>query len=89
MSLGLHNQVRFMVNLYERRECMYCGKRFMQRWKDQRFCRAYCRRMGKAIEARSSRRAWTDAGRPIFEDVRAAFESDQAAKERIESNWGR
>jgi hypothetical protein len=36
-----------------------------------------------ALEARSSRRAWIDQGRPIFEEVRSKFESEQELLRRI------
>jgi hypothetical protein len=40
--------------------------------------------MGKALEARASRKAWVDVGRPIQAEVRSAFDRDQAERDRWE-----
>jgi len=58
----------------------------VHRWPEQRFCRAHCRRMGKALEGRSSRKAWIEAGRPIQSEVRAAFDRDHRP---VEGNFRR
>jgi hypothetical protein len=73
-----------MFHLSERCECWYCRKPFNVRWPGQRFCRAHCRRMGKAIEGRAARRSWDDAGRPVQAETREAFDRDVAARQRIE-----
>ena len=68
-----------MFHLSEQGECWYCRRRFEVRWPGQRFCRAHCRRMGKAIEGRASRKAWIDQGRPIQAEIREAFDRDHRA----------
>jgi hypothetical protein len=53
-----------------KRACSYCDQLFRPRVNDQRFCRPWCRAQGKAREAKSARRLWASAGRPLISDDR-------------------
>lgn len=51
-----------------RRECIQCGHRYRPHVPDQKFCGPACRMEARRIEAKSARRTWVQAGRPIIND---------------------
>ena len=48
--------------------CDNCGKPLIGARFGQRFCDRLCRLEGMAAEGRAARRAWDEAGRPMFCD---------------------
>jgi hypothetical protein len=51
-----------------RQVCEVCKREYRPRAGDQRFCGPACRYEGKKLEAKSARRVWADAGRPLVDD---------------------
>jgi hypothetical protein len=54
-----------MLGDITKRRCDYCGARYRPRHPDQRYCRRWCRLKAQGAEARSARRVWIEAGRPM------------------------
>jgi hypothetical protein len=52
------------------RECIQCGRRYRPHVPDQKFCGPACRMEARRREAKSARRIWVSAGRPIINDDR-------------------
>jgi hypothetical protein len=65
-----------MLTDITRISCAYYGQRYRPRYPTQRFCRRWCRLQGKLAEARSARRVWVGAGRPVFNDRPVVDEPD-------------
>jgi hypothetical protein len=59
-----------------KRQCDWCGQSYRPHVPDQRYCGPYCRNKAKALEAKSARRVWWRAGRPMIEDEERS--SDQS-----------
>lgn len=53
-----------------RRSCEVCGMAYRPHVSTQRYCSAYCRVQAQRREAKSARRIWVSAGRPIINDDR-------------------
>ena len=51
-----------------RRSCEVCGDAYRPHVSTQRYCSAYCRAQAQRREAKSARRLWVQAGRPIIND---------------------
>jgi hypothetical protein len=50
-----------------KRACLWCGRKYLPYVPDQKYCGPYCRNKAKALEAKSARRVWWRAGRPLLE----------------------
>jgi len=70
--LGSQNGKVCLMNLFfdgrVKRVCEWCGQRYLPHVADQRFCSPYCRNKIKALEAKSARRVWWRAGRPMLRE---------------------
>jgi hypothetical protein len=51
-----------------KRLCFWCGQKYLPHVPDQKYCGPYCRNKAKALEAKSARRVWWRAGRPMLRE---------------------
>lgn len=53
-----------------KRRCEVCNQTYRPHVADQRWCSPFCRMEARRREAKSARRIWASAGRPIINDDR-------------------